>query len=119
MIVMCVLLQCFAQTAAEDSERIFTEIIRSIQKRRSEVKQLIRVQERTAVSRAEARAEELEQEINDLKRRDTELKQFSEAQDHVHFLQVTDLFKCRTGKRASFCNNREFVSVELASCLFL
>uniref|UniRef100_A0A671SE45 Tripartite motif-containing protein 16-like n=1 Tax=Sinocyclocheilus anshuiensis TaxID=1608454 RepID=A0A671SE45_9TELE len=77
----------FAQTAVEDSERIFTEIIRSIEKRRSEVKQLIRDQERAAVSRAEARVEELEQEINDLKRRDTELKQFSEAQDHVHFLQ--------------------------------
>uniref|UniRef100_A0A672PB26 Tripartite motif-containing protein 16-like n=1 Tax=Sinocyclocheilus grahami TaxID=75366 RepID=A0A672PB26_SINGR len=77
----------FAQTAVEDSERIFTEIIRSIEKRRSEVKQLIRDQERAAVSRAEARVEELEQEINDLKRRDTELKQFSEAQDHVLFLQ--------------------------------
>uniref|UniRef100_A0A673MWG2 Tripartite motif-containing protein 16-like n=1 Tax=Sinocyclocheilus rhinocerous TaxID=307959 RepID=A0A673MWG2_9TELE len=87
LIVMCVLLQRFAQTAVEDSERIFTEIIRSIEKRRSEVKQLIRDQERAAVSRAEARGEELEQEINDLKRRDTELKQFSEAQDHVHFLQ--------------------------------
>uniref|UniRef100_A0A671SE35 Tripartite motif-containing protein 16-like n=1 Tax=Sinocyclocheilus anshuiensis TaxID=1608454 RepID=A0A671SE35_9TELE len=82
----------FAQTAVEDSERIFTEIIRSIEKRRSEVKQLIRDQERAAVSRAEARVEELEQEINDLKRRDTELKQFSEAQDHVHFLQVTEIF---------------------------
>uniref|UniRef100_A0A671SE29 Tripartite motif-containing protein 16-like n=1 Tax=Sinocyclocheilus anshuiensis TaxID=1608454 RepID=A0A671SE29_9TELE len=75
------------KVTVEDSERIFTEIIRSIEKRRSEVKQLIRDQERAAVSRAEARVEELEQEINDLKRRDTELKQFSEAQDHVHFLQ--------------------------------
>ncbi|XP_052471956.1 E3 ubiquitin/ISG15 ligase TRIM25 isoform X2 [Carassius gibelio] len=79
--------KCFAQTAAEDSERIFTEIIRSIHKHRSEVKQLIRDQERAAVSRAEARLDELEQEISDLKRRDIELKQFSEAQDHVHFLQ--------------------------------
>ncbi len=72
----------------EDSERVFTELIRTIEKRRSEVKQLIRDQERAAVSRAEEQLERLEQEINDLKRRDAELKQLSETQDHVHFLQV-------------------------------
>ncbi|XP_048039365.1 tripartite motif-containing protein 16-like [Megalobrama amblycephala] len=73
-----------AQTAVEDSERIFTELIRSIERRRSEVIQLIRDQERAAVSRAEER---LEQEINDLRRRDAEMKQLSQTQDHVHFLQ--------------------------------
>ncbi|ROL41295.1 Tripartite motif-containing protein 16 [Anabarilius grahami] len=76
-----------AQTAVEDSERIFTELIRSIERRRSEVIQLIRDQERAAVSRAEERLEQLEQEINDLRRRDTEMKQLSQTQDHVHFLQ--------------------------------
>ncbi|KAG7455085.1 hypothetical protein MATL_G00252850 [Megalops atlanticus] len=35
-----------AQAAVEDSERIFTELIRSIERRRSEVKQLIRDQEK-------------------------------------------------------------------------
>ncbi|KAF4116443.1 E3 ubiquitin/ISG15 ligase TRIM25-like isoform X2 [Onychostoma macrolepis] len=76
-----------AQTAVEDSERIFTELIRSIEKRRSEVKQLIRDQERAAVSRAEMKLQRLEKEIHDLRRRDAELKQLSETQDHVHFLQ--------------------------------
>ncbi|KAL0198903.1 hypothetical protein M9458_007443, partial [Cirrhinus mrigala] len=52
-------------------ERIFTELIRSIEKRHSEVKQLIRDQERAAVSRAEEQMERLEQEIDDLKRKDT------------------------------------------------
>uniref|UniRef100_A0A8C1MIP8 Tripartite motif-containing protein 16-like n=1 Tax=Cyprinus carpio TaxID=7962 RepID=A0A8C1MIP8_CYPCA len=77
-----------AQTAVEDSERIFTELIRSIEKHHSEVKQLIRDQERAAVSRAEERLERLKKEIDDLKRKDTELKQLSETQDHVHFLQI-------------------------------
>uniref|UniRef100_A0A8C1MHK9 Uncharacterized protein n=1 Tax=Cyprinus carpio TaxID=7962 RepID=A0A8C1MHK9_CYPCA len=81
-----------AQTAVEDSERIFTELIRSIEKHHSEVKQLIRDQERAAVSRAEERLERLKKEIDDLKRKDTELKQLSETQDHVHFLQVTEIF---------------------------
>uniref|UniRef100_A0A673N4D5 Tripartite motif-containing protein 16-like n=1 Tax=Sinocyclocheilus rhinocerous TaxID=307959 RepID=A0A673N4D5_9TELE len=76
-----------AQTAVEDSERIFTELILSIEKRHSEVKQLIRDQERAAVNRAEMKLERLEQEIDELKRRNAELKQLSETQDHVHFLQ--------------------------------
>ncbi|KAL1278995.1 hypothetical protein QQF64_025668, partial [Cirrhinus molitorella] len=77
----------YAQATVEDSERIFTELIRSIEKHRSEVKQLIRDQERAAVSRAEIKLERLEKEINELRRRDAELKQLSETQDHVHFLQ--------------------------------
>ncbi|XP_048011650.1 tripartite motif-containing protein 16-like [Megalobrama amblycephala] len=76
-----------AQTAVEDSERIFTELIRSIERSRSEATQRIRDQEKTAVIRAEGRLERLEQEINDLRRRDTELEQLSHTQDHIHFLQ--------------------------------
>ncbi|ROL08914.1 Tripartite motif-containing protein 16 [Anabarilius grahami] len=76
-----------AQTAVKDSERIFTELIRSIQRSRSEATQRIRDQEKNAVSRAEGRLERLEQEINDLRRRDAELEQLSHTQDHIHFLQ--------------------------------
>uniref|UniRef100_A0A9J7ZYT1 Tripartite motif-containing protein 16-like n=1 Tax=Cyprinus carpio carpio TaxID=630221 RepID=A0A9J7ZYT1_CYPCA len=76
-----------AQTAVEDSERIFTELIRSIERSRSELIRLIRDQEKTAVSRAEERLERLEQEINDLRRRDAELGQLSHTQDHIQFLQ--------------------------------
>ncbi|CAM4608116.1 unnamed protein product [Leuciscus chuanchicus] len=76
-----------AHTAVEDSERIFTELIRSIERSRSEATQRIRDQEKTAVSRAEERLERLEQEINDLRRRDAELEQLSHTRDHIHFLQ--------------------------------
>ncbi|XP_051742042.1 tripartite motif-containing protein 16-like isoform X8 [Ctenopharyngodon idella] len=75
------------KTAVEDSERIFTELIHSIERSRSEVTQLIRDQEKAAVSRAEGRLERLEQEINDLRRRDAELEQLSHTHDHIHFLQ--------------------------------
>ncbi|XP_048012904.1 tripartite motif-containing protein 16-like [Megalobrama amblycephala] len=76
-----------AKTAVEDSERIFTELIRSIQRSHSEATLRIREQEKTAVSQAEGQLERLEQEINDLRRRDTELEQLSHTQDHIHFLQ--------------------------------
>ncbi|KAL7888909.1 hypothetical protein AOLI_G00038830 [Acnodon oligacanthus] len=77
-----------AQTAVEDSERIFTELICSIEKKRSEVTELIRAQEEAELSGAEELIEQLEQEIADLKRRDTELEQLSHTEDHVHFLQM-------------------------------
>ncbi|ROL08884.1 NACHT, LRR and PYD domains-containing protein 3 [Anabarilius grahami] len=76
-----------AQTAVEDSERIFTELIRSIERSRSEVTQRIRDQEKAAVIQAEGRLERLEQEINDLRRRDAELEKLSHTQDNIHFLQ--------------------------------
>ncbi|XDV13857.1 hypothetical protein PO909_002172 [Leuciscus waleckii] len=76
-----------AHTAVEDSEKIFTEIIRSIERSRSEATQRIRDQENTAVSRAEGRLERLEQEINDLRRRDAELEQLSHTHHHIQFLQ--------------------------------
>ncbi|KAJ8247232.1 hypothetical protein COCON_G00234430 [Conger conger] len=80
-------LKCSAQAAVEDSERIFTEMIRSIERRCSEVKELIRDQEKAEVSRAEGLLERLEQEIAELRRRDAELEQLSHTEDHIHFLQ--------------------------------
>ncbi|KAL0151514.1 hypothetical protein M9458_053166 [Cirrhinus mrigala] len=81
--------KCSAQAAVEDSERIFTELVRSIKRSHSEMIRLIRDQENTAVSRAEGRLKQMEQEINDLRRRDAELEQLSHTQDHIHFLQMT------------------------------
>ncbi|KAG5281354.1 hypothetical protein AALO_G00071200 [Alosa alosa] len=80
-------LKSSAQTAVEDSERIFTEMIRSIERRRSEVTELIRVQEKAEVSRVEGLLKRLEQEIAELKRRDAELEQLSHTEDHIHFLK--------------------------------
>ncbi|KAL7838785.1 hypothetical protein AOLI_G00271890 [Acnodon oligacanthus] len=76
-----------AQSAVEDSERIFTELIRSIEKKRSEVTELIRAQEEAELSGAEELLEKLKQEIADLQRRHTELEQLSHTEDHIHFLQ--------------------------------
>ncbi|KAK6309277.1 hypothetical protein J4Q44_G00207400 [Coregonus suidteri] len=76
-----------AQAAVEDSDEIFTELIRSIERRRSEVKELIRAQEKAQVSQAEGLLEQLEQEIAELRKRSTELEQLPHTEDHIHFLQ--------------------------------
>ncbi|XP_036420062.1 tripartite motif-containing protein 16-like isoform X2 [Colossoma macropomum] len=76
-----------AQAAVEDSERIFTQLICSIEKKRSEVTELIRTQEKNQLRQTEELLENLQQEIDDLKRRNTELEQLSVTEDHIHFLQ--------------------------------
>ncbi|XP_051760783.1 tripartite motif-containing protein 16-like [Ctenopharyngodon idella] len=76
-----------ADTAVEDSERIFIELLRSIENICSKVTQRIREQEKSAVSRAEGFMDRLEQEIDDLKRRDAELELLSCTHDHIHFLK--------------------------------
>uniref|UniRef100_A0A3Q2PPX4 Tripartite motif-containing protein 16-like n=1 Tax=Fundulus heteroclitus TaxID=8078 RepID=A0A3Q2PPX4_FUNHE len=75
-----------ADKAVEDSEKIFSELIRLIQKRSSDVKQQIRSQQETEVSRVKELQEKLEQEITELKRKDAELEQLSDTEDHSQFL---------------------------------
>ncbi|XP_060924669.1 tripartite motif-containing protein 16-like [Limanda limanda] len=75
-----------ADKAVEDSEEIFTELIRLQEKRSSDVKQQIRSLQETEVSRVRELQERLEQEITELKRKDHELKQISDTEDHNQFL---------------------------------
>ncbi|CAI5678113.1 unnamed protein product [Oreochromis niloticus] len=75
-----------ADQTVEHSEKIFTELIHLIQKRSSDVKQQIRSQQETEVSRVKELEEKLEQEITELERKDAELKQLSHTEDHIQFL---------------------------------
>ncbi|XP_071348247.1 tripartite motif-containing protein 16-like [Trachinotus anak] len=75
-----------ADKAVEHSEKLFTQLIRLMEKRSSDVKQQIRSQQETEVSRVKELQEKLEQEITQLKRKDAELKQLSLTEDHTQFL---------------------------------
>ncbi|XP_062399842.1 tripartite motif-containing protein 16-like [Sardina pilchardus] len=103
-------LKSSAQTAVEDSERVFTEMIRSIERRRSEVTELIRAQEKAEVSRAEEHLKRLEQEIAELKRRDAELEQLSHTEDHIHFLKK--VASSRDSPRITFSLSVSFKAVK-------
>ncbi|XP_027026978.2 tripartite motif-containing protein 16-like [Tachysurus fulvidraco] len=76
-----------AKIAVVDNEIIFNELISSMEKKRSEVTNMIRAQEKAELSRAERLLEQLEQEIDDLQRRVTEMEKLSHTHDHIHFLQ--------------------------------
>ncbi|XP_039662941.1 tripartite motif-containing protein 16-like [Perca fluviatilis] len=75
-----------ADKAVKDSEKIFTELIRLLEKRSSDVKQQVRSQQKREVSRVKELQEKLEQEITELKRRDAELKKLSHTEDLNQFL---------------------------------
>ncbi|XP_073333611.1 tripartite motif-containing protein 16-like [Pagrus major] len=75
-----------ADKAVKHSEKIFTKLIRLMEKRRSDVKQQVRSQQETEVSRVKELQEKLEQEITELKRKDAELKKLSHTEDHNQFL---------------------------------
>ncbi|XP_006782138.1 tripartite motif-containing protein 16-like [Neolamprologus brichardi] len=75
-----------ADKAVRCSEKIFTELIKTIEKRSSDVTQQIRLQQKTEVSRVKELQEKLQQEISELRRRNTELEQLFHTEDPTQFL---------------------------------
>ncbi|KAK5887981.1 hypothetical protein CesoFtcFv8_016529 [Champsocephalus esox] len=76
-----------AQRAMVDSQKMFEDMIRSIERMRSEVSKLIGINEKAAFNQSEALIERLEQEIDELKKKEAGLKQLHSTDDHIHFLQ--------------------------------
>ncbi|XP_074506127.1 tripartite motif-containing protein 16-like [Sebastes fasciatus] len=96
-----------ADKAVEDSEKIFTELIRLMEKRSCDVKQQVRSQQKSEVSRVKELQEKLEREITELKRRDAELKLLSHTEDHNQFLlNYTSLLPLSESTHSSSINIR-------------
>ncbi|XP_037533292.1 tripartite motif-containing protein 16-like [Nematolebias whitei] len=76
-----------ADKQVESSKKMFAELIRLIQRRSSDVEQQVRSQQKTEASRVRELQEKLEQEITELRRKDSELEQLSRTEDHNQFLQ--------------------------------
>ncbi|XP_028450167.1 tripartite motif-containing protein 16-like [Perca flavescens] len=76
-----------ADKAVKDSGKIFIELIRLMEKRSSDVKQKVKFQQKSEVSRVKELQEKLEQEITELKRKDAEMKKISHTEDHTQFLK--------------------------------
>ncbi|XP_053093326.1 E3 ubiquitin-protein ligase TRIM39-like [Pangasianodon hypophthalmus] len=71
-----------------DSVEVFTTLIRSIERSQAELLKVMEEKQKAAEKQAEGLVKELEQEIHELKRRDTELEQLSHTDDHLHLLQI-------------------------------
>ncbi|XP_028834961.1 E3 ubiquitin-protein ligase TRIM47-like [Denticeps clupeoides] len=78
-----------AEAAVLETDRIFAEVIQSIEKKCTEVKEVIRSHQKAAVGESAKILDQLKHDIAEMKRRDTELKQLSHNEDHIMFLQNT------------------------------
>ncbi|XP_024916970.1 E3 ubiquitin-protein ligase TRIM39 [Cynoglossus semilaevis] len=75
-----------AQKEIEESEQVLSELVRSIQKTQAELVMAIEEKQRWTERRAEGLISELEQEISELRRRNTDLENVART-DHIHFLK--------------------------------
>lgn len=75
-----------ADQAVEASQKMTAELVHLVETGSSDVKQQIRSRQKTKVSSAKELQEKLRQEITQLRRRDAELEQLSDLEDHIQFL---------------------------------
>ncbi|XP_066533283.1 E3 ubiquitin/ISG15 ligase TRIM25-like [Hoplias malabaricus] len=78
-----------AQTAVEDNEKAFKELIRSIEKTRSDATELVRTHEKSEMERGEELGKKLEKEIGELKKKKADLEQLSHTRDYVSLVQTS------------------------------
>uniref|UniRef100_A0AAY4A1Q2 Tripartite motif-containing protein 16-like n=1 Tax=Denticeps clupeoides TaxID=299321 RepID=A0AAY4A1Q2_9TELE len=86
-------LKSSGHAAMEKSDRLFEELIGSIERRRLEVRELVLNQEKAA----ERLLAQLERDISELKKKDAELDLLLHTNDHFHFLQSCQPFITRPG----------------------
>ncbi|KAF7690140.1 tripartite motif-containing protein 16-like isoform X2 [Silurus meridionalis] len=108
-----------AQEAVEDTEKIFNELLMSIEKRRSEVTNLIRAQEKAELAQTAEVLKQLETEIADVKKKQAQLEKLSQTSGYVHFLQrfqflgseleTDDSFKVDYNRQSSFDNFKKSI----------
>ncbi|XP_039598617.1 tripartite motif-containing protein 16-like [Polypterus senegalus] len=99
----------------EENVKSFTALIRCIEEAHRKLTERIRDQEKREMEKAEGVVKQLEKKIEDLKRREAEVKELSETKDHLHFLQT---FSSRyvlptEGDTLSFTVTAEFSSEDL------
>ncbi|XP_042282243.1 probable G-protein coupled receptor 156 isoform X2 [Thunnus maccoyii] len=76
----------------EESLQVFTKLLQSIHRGKAEVVEGIGAKQRQVESRANGLIVELEQEVDELKRKSTELEQLSHTEDDFYLLQSFPAF---------------------------
>lgn len=81
--------QVSAEKKMKESDRLFMSLIRSFEERHTEVNTEITEKQKAAERRSEGLINELQKEITELQRRNSELEKLRNTEDHLHLLQVT------------------------------
>ncbi|XP_062863931.1 uncharacterized protein LOC134325611 [Trichomycterus rosablanca] len=71
-----------------DRNKVFTDLIRSIKSSQAELREMMEKQQTAIENQAERFIKDLQQEITELKRRETELQQLLNTEEHLNLLQV-------------------------------
>ncbi|XP_056433437.1 E3 ubiquitin-protein ligase TRIM39-like [Gadus chalcogrammus] len=77
-----------ADTEIADGLQVLTTLMRCIEKWQEDFNQTVQEKLKSTEKQAEDLIKELEQEIEDLTNRSSEVKQLSHTEDHLHFLQA-------------------------------
>ncbi|KAK0143937.1 E3 ubiquitin-protein ligase TRIM39 [Merluccius polli] len=77
-----------ADREIDDVLQVLTALMSSIEKWRDDYNQTVKEQLKSTEKQAEGLIKELEQEIEDLTNRSSEVKQLTHTEDHLHFLQT-------------------------------
>ncbi|XP_020506281.1 E3 ubiquitin/ISG15 ligase TRIM25-like [Labrus bergylta] len=83
-----------ADTAVKYSDKLFTQLVRLVKNRSSEVRQEIRARQKAEVSLAKELKEKLDAELMELRRKDAELERLTHTEDHTRFLQNYPSLSC-------------------------
>ncbi|CAL8308633.1 unnamed protein product [Merluccius merluccius] len=71
-----------------DGEQVLTALISCVEKQRDDFNHTVKEKLKSTEKQAEGLIKELEQEIEDLTNRSSEVKQLTHTEDHLHFLQT-------------------------------
>ncbi|CAL8382033.1 unnamed protein product [Arctogadus glacialis] len=82
------LIKADADREIADGVEVLTALIRCIEKCRDDLNEMVKDKLKSTEEQAEGLIKELEQEIEELTNRSSEVKQFSHSEDHLHFLQT-------------------------------
>ncbi|ROI15987.1 Zinc finger protein RFP [Anabarilius grahami] len=102
------------KTEEEKTARVelFTGLIRSIERCQTELLEMMEEQQKAAEKQEEELIEELEQEITELKMRNTELEQLPNTEDHLQVLQIYSSLSSSRNTR-----NLSEISMKTDECL--
>ncbi|XP_026145448.1 E3 ubiquitin-protein ligase TRIM39-like isoform X1 [Carassius auratus] len=82
------------------SVELFTDLIRSIERCQTELLEMMEEQQKAAEKQEQELIKDLEQEITELKMRNTELEKLSHTEDHLHLLQISSSLDSFTKTRS-------------------
>ncbi|XP_073715713.1 E3 ubiquitin-protein ligase TRIM39-like [Misgurnus anguillicaudatus] len=96
------------------SVEVFSDLIRSIERCQTELLEMMEEEQKAEEKQDEDLIKDLEQEITELKLRDSELEKITHSEDHLHLIQIdpSSLYRAPDMKNWSEISMKNRVSVE-------